>query len=88
MTNVRGNTRRDAQRKTIGKPTGNIRGVQKNMHRERMEGRNRMWKGTGKGNCNNSLKTYLKAKDNASGNTGEKKTTTELNSLETNRGTH
>ena len=47
-----------------------------------------MWKGTGKGNCNNALKTYLKAKDNAPRNAGEKKTTTELNSLETNRGTH
>ena len=33
-----------------------------------------MWKGTGKGNCNNALKTYLKAKDNASGYAGEKKT--------------
>ena len=35
-------------------------------------GGNRMWKGTGKGNYNNALKTYLKAKDNASGNAGEK----------------
>ena len=47
-----------------------------------------MWKGTGKGNYNDALKTYLKAKDHASGNAGEKKPTTELNSLGTNRGTH
>ena len=33
-----------------------------------------MWKGTGKGNYNDALKTYLKAKDHASGNAGEKKT--------------
>ena len=45
-----------------------------------------MWKGTGKGNYNNALKTYLKAKDHASGNAGEKKPTTELNSLGTNKG--
>ena len=36
-------------------------------------GRKGMWKGTGKGNCNNALKTNLKAKDHESGNAGEKK---------------